>query len=91
MRLPGKQFRHFTTGLMFLLLIPLLWGFSASPVNAGETSSSLVFQKLDNIDPDALSPEEAKSLLRELKSLAQKEESVLCAALRKRPLSQKRA
>jgi len=75
MRLPGKQFRYFTTGLFLLLLSVLLWGFSASPVNAGETSSSLVFQKLDNIDPDALSPEEAKNLLRELKDLAQKEDS----------------
>lgn len=33
---------------MVLLLVPLLWGFSASPVNAGETSSSLEFEKFDN-------------------------------------------
>jgi hypothetical protein len=41
MRLLEKQF---TTGLMVLLLVPLLWGFSASAVNAGESSSSPLYE-----------------------------------------------
>lgn len=47
MRLPEKQFRHNAAGIMFLLLLPLLWGFSARSLHAGEVSSSPVFQTSD--------------------------------------------
>ena len=39
--------QRLTTGLFLLLLSVLLWGFSASAVNAGEAPSSTVFQKPD--------------------------------------------
>ena len=68
--------RRLIAGLFPLLLLAMFWVLPADADSAEQAPSSIV-QKLDTVDPDEVSSlEEAKSLLRELKNLAQKEESV---------------
>lgn len=59
--------------ILSVLALPL--SVTAGTRDAQQTFASLIFQKLDKVDPNTLSLEEARSLLRELKTLAQQEAS----------------